>query len=125
MTPLTEEYKASIENNHLKELLLRRENLPVLEEVLARESAELERLQKLKRKGRLDFGKLVKEEEVPELLAEVYPKVDDFLGFARENLPDNRFYSRQEIANLTETGQAGKWATRGGIISTSLALHGF
>ncbi len=115
---LSDEYKRTIENDRLKQLLLRRENLPVLEEVLARESAELERLQRLKKRGKLDFGKLVKEEEVPELLAEIYPEVDYFLGFTGGNLPSHQFYSRQAIARLTETGQAEKLVTRGGIVST-------
>ena len=68
MTPLTEEYKTAIENNHLKELLLRRENLPVLEEVLVTESNEVARLNALKERKQLDFGAPISPEELDEVI---------------------------------------------------------
>ena len=87
MTPLTEEYKTAIENNHLKELLLRRENLPVLEEVLVTESNEVARLNALKERKQLDFGAPISPEELDEVAATVYDEVNTFLDVKPKDSP--------------------------------------
>lgn len=84
---LTDAYKASLENERLKQLLLRRENIPVLEEILATETEELKRLQKLKKKGLLDFGETPREEDTRELFTRICAEVDTVLGVANLPLP--------------------------------------
>lgn len=64
----------------LVEKLCNKENIPLLEKILATESIRLTRLRILDYLGKLDHGQTVSRKQLPELFTEVKTEVDSFLG---------------------------------------------
>ena len=81
------EYMTQIENSNLESRLLRTDNIPVLEELLNRDSQRLEKLQKLKEDNKLDMGNKITTKELKELFPKICTEVDDFLGIQSKDLP--------------------------------------
>ena len=77
---MASEYMTQIENSNLERRLLRTDNIPVLEELLNRDSQILEKLQKLKEDNKLDMGNKITTKELKELFPKICTEVDDFLG---------------------------------------------
>lgn len=67
-------------NENLGRLLLDKENILPLEELLHSESEKLRKLQKLEHEGRLDFGRELASKEFYDLIPQVKGDVDEFLG---------------------------------------------
>lgn len=86
-------YLSQIENAPMKRRLLRVENLPIMEDLLARESQRLERLKKLKKEGKLNLGDKVSSGELRELFPQICREVDDFLGIQNGEVPKFGYYS--------------------------------
>ncbi len=85
-----------ITTHYQKEQLERRlkhpDNISILEEILARKSAELECLQKARDDRKLGFGKKIKKKpELETIVREIKAEVDSFLGVSEINLPDTNF----------------------------------
>lgn len=102
MERLPAQYKEKIEDDELEDMLLRRENIPVIEELLIRESENLERLKRLRRRKELKFGKKIKREEMLCLYPEICREVNDFLGVGFMDMPNAEYFSlfRPELKKM-------------------------
>ncbi len=81
----------------LKHKLVRPENIPILEEILAQKSSELERLKKAKEEGKLRFGRKIKQrQELETIVKEVKEEVDAFWGVSGIDLPNCDFVKLRE-----------------------------
>ncbi|GEM_PF-2555441 len=83
-----------LNNSCLSLKLFERSNISLLEEILNKDSQELERLKNLKRQGKLNFGPIVKESELEELFTSLKDEVDNFLGVLDINAPKIEYCSR-------------------------------
>lgn len=72
-------YAAQFEDTRLEALLLREQNIPIIEELLNLEFQRLKMLRELKREGKIFLGKTVQEKDLDSLVFPVYAKVDEFL----------------------------------------------
>ncbi len=81
------EYLSQIENPNMKRLLLREDNIPPLEELLNAEAKKLQRLQRLKEEGKLNFGDKIKLDELTEIFPKICAEVNDFLGVKSTDIP--------------------------------------
>lgn len=95
--------KSKIEDSCMKQLLLKAENIPVLEELLDKNSQQLERLQKLNEENKLDLGKIVDAEELQDLFPKICREVDDFLGIHDVRLPGLDYFSPPKPSKLKPT----------------------
>ncbi|MBI5066258.1 hypothetical protein HZA97_08540 [Candidatus Woesearchaeota archaeon] len=79
----------------LKERLLDKNNLPVLEELLNREMQQKRFLRGLKENNALDFdfGPKYSKQELPAILAQVKADVDEFLGTSNVNMPRSGYFT--------------------------------
>ncbi len=75
-------------NENLRQILLNKENIAPLEDLLAGEISKLNRLNKLADQDKLNFGPMPSEDQLEDILAEVKEKVDSFLGINKVNAPD-------------------------------------
>lgn len=75
-------------NENLRQILLNKENIAPLEELLAREISKLKRLRKLADQDKLNFGPTPSEDQLEGILAEVKEKVDSFLGVNNVDAPN-------------------------------------
>lgn len=74
-------------NDVLQKALLKRENIPILEELLAAETEKLMRLQRVEGQGELDFGEVITDEdEMNALCRTLQREVEAYLGSPQ--LPD-------------------------------------
>jgi hypothetical protein len=87
------DYKAKIKDEPLKKLLLQKENIPRLEDILNRDSQEFERLRKLEEGGKLDFGGTIPSNKLGEVVPPVFSDVDNFLGISQEKTPKYGYFS--------------------------------
>lgn len=90
---LTAYYLDRLQNESVLKFLLKRDNLAVLRRLLDTRTLELEKLQKLNKRGVLDFGPIMFFEDLRELLEEVKKDVDDFLGIKDISAPKLLPYS--------------------------------
>ncbi len=96
-------------NENLKRALLNRGNISPLEELLAAEISKLERLQRLLKQGKLNFGPVLPAAQLEGMLAEVKEDVDRFLGVNEVNAPDIKYnglmrFGRQNLTSLIGYG---------------------
>lgn len=81
---MDKDYLQQFSDENIRRVLLRTENIPLLEDLLAKEIALGEKLQKQK----LNLGSIPATNDLPALLEEVKPHVDDFLGVAEIEVPN-------------------------------------
>ncbi len=86
-------YKAQLVNSAMKERLLKKENICVLEELLNRDSQKLEKLQKLNENGKLNFGNKVSSEELKELFPKICSEVNNCLNVQDIGMPKFGYYN--------------------------------
>jgi hypothetical protein len=89
-------YRERIEDDELEDMLLNIENVPVIEELMYRESRRVERLRGLVKRGELRFGRKIKQGEMRELLPEVCREVNNFLGvmpIEPVDIPNAEYYN--------------------------------
>ncbi len=91
-----------IEN--LRERLLDKNNLPILEDLLNKEIQRRNWLKELKSKGALDFGPKYSRKELPVVLAQVKADVDKFLGTSHVDMPRSDYFTFFSIHGLPPGG---------------------
>ncbi len=84
---------SQISNTNLERLLLREENIVVLEDLLNTEAQRLERLQKCKENDKLNLGERVSPDELTELFPRICTEVDDFLGIQECDMPTCGYFN--------------------------------
>lgn len=92
---------AQIENKNIRALLLKKENVPLLEDLLDQKTQRFKPIQKLKNEGRLNFGNFVDAEELNELFPKIKGEVDSFLGTPSVDMPKFGYWSVLKPAILT------------------------
>jgi len=93
-------YIDQIKDDRLESLLVRPENVEAVEELLHEKKQELAGLKALRREKKLKFGKKIKEENLPYLLAEVKTEVDNFLDITGISQPGCVFSDEQKMIEL-------------------------
>ena len=83
----------TIEDNSLKQVLLNKDYIPVLETLLEKEGQSLSRLKKLKKSGKLDYGPKISGDNLVEPLSGVKKEVDRILGTEGTESPLYRDYN--------------------------------
>jgi len=89
---MDEKYLSQIENEYMKERILRKENISAIEYILNRDSQQFERLKQVKVKNKLDFGKKIKNKELSAFSLEICSEVDYFLGISSEEIPKIEYF---------------------------------
>jgi uncharacterized protein YjaZ len=79
---MTKSYLEQFTNENIEKYLLNKKNVPLLEEILYNELVKFERLLDLKKSGKLLFGQIPKNRELPDLLEKIKNKTDSFLEVA-------------------------------------------
>ncbi len=92
-TMQNENYLSQISNTNLKRLLLREENIVVLEDLLDTEAQRLERLQKRHENDKLNLGERVSPDELTEVFPRICTEVDDFLGIQESDMPTFGYFN--------------------------------
>jgi len=87
----SQEYLSQISDENLISLLLKKEKISALEELLFIESKKLELFRKKKR--RFDLGRKINYEELPELFSEVKEEIDNFLDIKNVTFPNIKYSS--------------------------------
>lgn len=93
MKTLDSNYKSQLENSLMKNRLLKKENICILEELLNRDSQKLEKLQKIEKNGKLNFGDKVSSEELKELFPKICSEVNSFLNVQDIKIPRFGYYN--------------------------------
>lgn len=76
---MKKDYTAQFADENMEQILLNKDNIPVLEELLHEESKHLVRLRELKEDGKLDFGPILTKKEVKNLFPQIKKEVNEFL----------------------------------------------
>ncbi|MBW2992026.1 hypothetical protein KY345_02295 [Candidatus Woesearchaeota archaeon] len=94
-------YIKQLRNGNLKRVLLREENIPILEELLDRESQRFIPIQRKKKEGKLDFGGKVA--ELDEFFSKIKEEVDSFLGISDVDTPRYGYFNLFKPGILSTT----------------------
>lgn len=86
-------YLTQVENQNLRALLLKKDNIPILEYLLNAEARRLKPIQKLKEEGKLNFGDKVSSKKLKELLPKIKEEVDSFLETPNIDVPSCKYYN--------------------------------
>lgn len=103
--------REDFKRDSLKERLLDKNNLPILEDLLNKEIQKRKWLEELKNKGALDFGLKYSRKELPAILAQVKADVDEFLGTSQVVMPRSDYFTFFSIYGILP----GYFLVRGGM----------
>jgi len=113
---INQETLEQIEDCKLKSEVLKKENIPILEEILNKEIEEYKKLKRLNEEGKLNFGKKLKNKELQKTFVDIKKEVDEFLQVQNIESPEIGYYNIFQFRK-TNLKYAGVYAALASILT--------